>query len=73
MIMIVKGILYPYKSLSSLCNGLAEIYTNACVIPNRTDESGCYFPEPILEMAANSCSIEYWSWIKMICWKATVT
>ncbi len=36
----------PFDSLASLFNDPTNKYKNACIIPDRTDESGCYIPEP---------------------------
>ena len=49
------GTVCPFDSLASLYNDPTNIYANACIVPNRTDESGCYIPEAGMEMVARRC------------------
>jgi hypothetical protein len=49
------GNVCPFDSLASLFNDPTDNYKNACIIPDRTDESGCYVPEPGMEMVARRC------------------
>lgn len=44
----------PIYSLVSLFNDSTINYKNVCIIPDSTDESGCYVPEPGIEMVARS-------------------
>jgi hypothetical protein len=49
------GYVCPFDSLASLFNDPTNIYENACVVPDKTDESGCYVPESGMEMVARRC------------------
>jgi hypothetical protein len=49
------GTVCPFDSLASLFNDPTNHYYNACVVQNQADESGCYVPEPGMEMVARRC------------------
>ncbi len=44
------GRVCPFDSFDSLFNDLNNNYKNACILPDRTDESGGYVLEPGMEM-----------------------
>jgi hypothetical protein len=49
------GTVCPFDSLASLFNDPTNLYDNACIVPNQTDESGRYVPESGMEMVARKC------------------
>jgi hypothetical protein len=49
------GTVCPFDSLASLFNDPTNVYANACIIPDRANESGCYIPEAGMEMVARRC------------------
>jgi hypothetical protein len=49
------GTVCPFDPLASLFHDPTNNYKNACNIPDRTDESGCYVPAPDMEMVPRRC------------------
>jgi hypothetical protein len=49
------GTVFPFDSLARLFNDPTNRYYNACIVQNQADESGCYIPEPGMEMVARRC------------------
>jgi len=49
------GMVRPFDSLASLFNDPANIYDNACIVKNQSDESGCCIPEAGMQMVARWC------------------
>jgi hypothetical protein len=49
------GYVCPFDSLASLFNDPTNVYDNACVVLDKTVESGCYAPESGMEMVTRRC------------------
>jgi hypothetical protein len=49
------GTVCPFDSLASLFNDPTSNDKNICIIPDRTNKSGCYVPEPGREMVVRRC------------------
>jgi hypothetical protein len=49
------GTVCPFDSLASLFNDPTNNDKTICIIPDRTNKSGCYVPKPGMEMVVRRC------------------